>query len=123
MDRDLRNRNNRIGELVMYAKSRYGKEYTNSAEFIRECYDKVGVKIPNTSIQQSHVGRKIGFYDMIPGDLIFFCSNNYCIDNVGLYVGNGMFIHITKETCQVATSCIVASYYKSKYVLSKRIIK
>lgn len=59
------------------------------------------------------------------GDLIFFSnsSNSTSISHVGMYIGDGMFIHCASgRGCVVITAFEGSEYYQSHYVGAKRII-
>ncbi|WP_235640018.1 C40 family peptidase [Clostridioides difficile] len=54
------------------------------------CFKKVNVNLPRTSSQQSKVGKKVEKNNLQAGDLVFFHNP---VSHVGLYVGNGEFLH------------------------------
>jgi cell wall-associated NlpC family hydrolase len=61
------------------------------------------------------------------GDLLFFDtsgSNNGRISHVGIYIGNGQFIHSTssKRTWGVSISSLSEAYYMRTYVTASRVI-
>ena len=53
-------------------------------------YRAAGVEIPRTSRAQSTAGVEIPWYEMQPGDLIFFYSP---VSHVGMAIGNGLMVH------------------------------
>ena len=55
------------------------------------------------------------------GDLVFFASNSSSIGHVGIYIGNGQFIHSSSGAGCVVISDLSSSYYLKNYVGAKRI--
>ena len=57
------------------------------------------ILLPRDSSQQVNVGNQVGmlgdFSDVLPGDLLFFMSNEGQITHVGLSLGGDRFIHAT----------------------------
>lgn len=54
-----------------------------------------GIKVPRMSYDQVTQGSRIGQGDVLPGDLVFFDTDKQIggPDQVGIYVGDGKFIH------------------------------
>ncbi len=72
---------------------------TDCSGFVQQVYANFEITLPRTTWEQEKVGTQVEEKDMQPGDLVFF--SNY--DHVGIYSGNGMFIHApTKEQGKVA---------------------
>ncbi len=53
-------------------------------------YSKVGVRLPHFAAWQASQGTRVPFAALQPADLVFFGSP---IHHVGMYVGDGRFIH------------------------------
>ncbi len=53
-------------------------------------YKAAGVDLPRTSRAQSMTGIPIAWYDVQPGDLLFFYSP---VSHVGMAIGNGLMVH------------------------------
>lgn len=88
------------------AKSKLGKKYKwggngpyqyDCSGFTKEVFAKSGIKIPRVSREQAKVGRKISKHQLRKGDLIFFHSKkSKVVDHVGIYLGQGKFIHASR---------------------------
>ncbi|SHF42096.1 NlpC/P60 family protein [Seinonella peptonophila] len=66
--------------------------------------------------------------DLKRGDLVFFKNTYRCnckkgISHVGIYIGNGKFIHASSVKGQVTLSDLTNGYYKQHYYGGKRITK
>lgn len=57
-----------------------------------------------------------------PGDLVFFGWSAYSVSHVGMYIGDGQFIHASSSSTGVIISSLSETYYTNRYVGAKRII-
>lgn len=66
--------------------------------FTRHVLRKLGTELPRTVKEQARVGRRVGLSSLRPGDLVFFdaSKNIKGLDHVGVYLGNGRFVHSHK---------------------------
>lgn len=81
-----------------------------------------GIKLPRTSIEQSHIGAAVGKTDLKPGDLVFFrTSRSYRVNHVGIYVGEGRFIHAATGAGHVMVSSLDEKYYLRCYATARRV--
>jgi cell wall-associated NlpC family hydrolase len=71
---------------------------------------------------QSISGRPVAFGDLRPGDLVFF-QNTYTwgLSHVGIYIGDGKFIHAENEQTGVVISSLTSTYYKTRWYGARRI--
>ena len=63
---------------------------------------------------------------LMPGDLVFFDSsgsNNGDISHVGIYIGNGQYIHSSTSKTGVIISNLNNAYGTSTYVTARRVIR
>ncbi|UCE39883.1 MAG: C40 family peptidase, partial [Candidatus Aminicenantes bacterium] len=57
-------------------------------------YDLVGLRLPRTSLSQFKTGAPVSMKNLDRGDLVFFLGQNRNrISHVGIYTGDGNFIH------------------------------
>jgi hypothetical protein len=80
-------------------------------------YQLNGLELPRTSRQQWATGRYVGKNDLSEADLLFFAtSQSGKITHVGVYVGNGKFIHAPKRGKRIRVDSISNAYYKRHYM-------
>ena len=121
---------NSIGEkLVNLAKSKLGCKYVWGATgpntfdcsgLMLWCHKQLGITIPRTSLAQSKSGKSVSKSDLQVGDLIFWKTTSAEVGHVGMYVGNGQFIHAPNKSKPVKYDSLDNSYYKSRYVRARR---
>ena len=81
-----------------------------------------GYNLPHTATGQwqSGYGTKVSYAEMMPGDLVFFCDPSRSLgkacSHVGIYVGNGQFIHASSSKSGVIYSDLARGYYHNYYV-------
>ncbi|MGG7144675.1 NlpC/P60 family protein [Clostridium nigeriense] len=71
-----------------------------------------GIEITRTTYSQLGVGTSVSYNELQPGDLVF----TYGSDHVGIYVGNGQYIHAPQPGESVKVSP-VTSFYAARRVL------
>ena len=67
-------------------------------------------------------GRHVDKDELQPGDLVFFSDNVDPIGHVGMYIGDGQFIHASTGKGQVIITDLDSYYYAEHYTGAKRII-
>ncbi len=89
-------------DLVNYSKKFLGTNYIyggntpkgfDCSGFTQYTFGHFGIRLPRTALEQSTVGTPVTKENLKPGDLIFFGKPVY---HVGIYIGNGQFIHSPK---------------------------
>lgn len=60
--------------------------------------------------------------ELQPGDIICFGYSTYNITHVGIYIGNGQFIHASSGSGRVVITDLSTNYYTRMYVGAKRVI-
>jgi cell wall-associated NlpC family hydrolase len=84
-------------------------------------YREVGVKLPRNSDEQARVGEPVSRDHLAPGDLIFFGSSGN-VSHVGIYKGDGEFIHASTSARQVRFDRLDSKYFANRYVTARRVM-
>lgn len=119
-------------EIVAYAKQFLGRPYVYGANgpnsfdcsgFTKYIYAHFGYSIYRTASSQLSNGVSVSRTRMEPGDLVFFRNNtSKAASHVGIYVGNGQFIHASSTGDVVKISDLSSGYYCNILVGVRRII-
>jgi cell wall-associated NlpC family hydrolase len=93
--------------------------------FTSAMYRKVGVKLPRTAAEQFGVGLHISKSSLSKGDLVFFrnTAGRRGISHVGIYSGNGMFIHASSRGHAVRIDTLNSGYYSGHFAGGRRLIR
>ncbi len=91
--------------------------------FTRAVYNLCGISIPRTSREQFKVGNPVEKDSLRDGDLVFFGASESSINHVGIYVGNGKFVHAPKRGEDIKTASIDESYFERRFVGARRYIQ
>ncbi|XID93059.1 C40 family peptidase [Paenibacillaceae bacterium WGS1546] len=93
------------------------------SSFTKYVYGKQGVNLKWSSRAQSKQGKFVSKSNLKKGDLVFFSvSTPGKVNHVGIYIGNGKFIHNTtgKSVNGIVTSKL--SDYSKRYVTARRVL-
>lgn len=88
--------------------------------FVRAVFNLCGVNIPRTSGEQFQTGQTIDRGDLRDGDLVFFGDSASRINHVGIYVGDGKFVHAPRRGDDIKISRVDESYFEKRFVGARR---
>jgi len=71
-----------------------------------------GLDVPRTAAAQSRAAKPVQIDALVPGDLIFFRIAAREVDHVGIYAGNGRFIHAPRSGNVVSFAYLDDPYYR-----------
>lgn len=89
--------------------------------FTRYVYGRMGVALPHSSAEQFHTGRPVSRKELKPGDLVFFSRGGRSVGHVGIYIGNGRFVHASNPSRGVVTDALSEDYYSKRYKGARRV--
>lgn len=105
----------------MGGTSRKGIDCSGLVGFI---FNNQGFSLPRTAAQQFQIGTPVEMEELRPGDLVFF-ANTYKrgISHVGLYVGDGKFVHAENRRRGVVITRLDDGYYRAHFAGGRRLIR
>lgn len=112
--------------VVRFARSLVGVPYQyggtsprsgfDCSGFVRYVYAHFGLSLPHSSFADMLRGRRVGRWQLHPGDLVFFDDAGH----VGIYVGRGRFIH-APHSGTVVTISTMRGWYGTRFVQARRL--
>lgn len=90
--------------------------------FVSYVFGQQGVSIPRMADEQFGAGARIDMSDLQVGDLVFFSTYEPGPSHVGIYIGNGQFIHASSGAGRVIRTSLSSEYYQSRYLGARRVI-
>ena len=122
----------KASELVFNAMGFLGVPYRrggNSADtgfdcsgFVRAMYEQtIGLVLPRRANEQAAATETIDRKDLQPGDLVFFNTMRQAFSHVGIYVGEGKFIHSPKPGAQVRVEDMGVAYWARRFDGARRV--
>jgi cell wall-associated NlpC family hydrolase len=122
-----------LGEQVVdYAKQFIGYKYTyggaspatgfDCSGFVYYIYGQFGYSLNRTSYSQRHNGIAVEWDDMQAGDILVFSNSSGSYGHVGIYMGDGNFIHSVRTGVPVSVTSLWGSNYGRRLQAVRRII-
>jgi len=124
----------RTAELIATATSFIGVPYRrggNQAEsgfdcsgFVRAAFEQAkGLVLPRRANEQAAATEVIDKKDLKPGDLVFFNTMRRAFSHVGIYLGDGKFIHAPRSGAQVRVEDMQVSYWQRRFNGARRVLE
>ena len=123
---------NAASELVLNAMGFLGVPYKfggNNAEtgfdcsgFVRAVFEEsLGKVLPRRADEQAAATLPIERTELKPGDLVFFNTMRRAFSHVGIYVGDGKFIHSPRAGSTVRLEDMRKSYWETRFNGARRV--
>lgn len=109
-------------KVIATAKTKLGKPYVFGASgpssydcsgLLMLAYGTVGVSLPHSAYTIGYgIGKKVSRSDLSRGDIVCFntISDSDLVDHVGIYLGNGSFLHASSGQGRVVISSLTGFY-------------
>jgi len=121
-----------MNEVALYALSladtpyRYGGSSRENgfdcSGFVQFVYlNTLGLRLPRTSAEMSHIGSHLDRNRLLPGDLVFFNTSRQAFSHVGIYVGDGRFVHSPSAGKHIHVASLSDSYWQQRYDGARRV--
>lgn len=119
-------------QLVTFAQQFLGCPYVwggngpnafDCSGFTKYIYAQFGYTLNRTASDQLYNGTKVARGEWQPGDLIFFDNGRVStpVSHVGIYVGDGQFIHASTNSYVVQFNSLYSAHYSNTYECARRI--
>jgi cell wall-associated NlpC family hydrolase len=90
--------------------------------FVKSMYEQtIGLVLPRSAAQQAAATQTIERTELRPGDLVFFNTMRRAFSHVGIYVGNGKFIHSPKPGAEVRVEDMGLAYWARRFDGARRV--
>ncbi len=84
-------------------------------------FGQQGVRLPRVAADQARVGTPIRTVEeLLPGDAVFFADSSGYIHHMGLYMGEGKFVHSPHTGDVVKISSLSEGYYRRQFAGGRR---
>ena len=122
----------KASELVIQAMGLLGVPYKRGgmseekgfdcSGFVRHMFEKsVGLVLPRSAEEQAKVTEEINRSELKPGDLVFFNTMKRTFSHVGIYVGDGKFIHAPRPGKAVRVDDMREAYWQKRFNGARRV--
>lgn len=80
-----------------------------------------GVSVPRSTEEQRSAGRAVKRERLQPGDLVFYDTRNRPFSHVGIYLGDGVFVHAPRPGQRVRLENIDNPYWRARFNGARRL--
>ena len=117
--------------LVLQAMSAVGTEYRRggmSPQTGFDCSGLVGhvfkeawgVELPRTTRELRHAGKPVRLAQLREGDLVFYNTRGRPYSHVGIYLGEGRFVHAPRPGAKVRVERMRTAYWRARFNGARR---
>jgi cell wall-associated NlpC family hydrolase len=83
----------------------------------------VGLNLPRTAREMATLGDRVTRSELKPGDLVFFNTMRRAFSHVGIYLGNGQFVHAPSRGGAVRVESMASSYWGQRFNGARRLVQ
>ena len=80
-----------------------------------------GITLPHNVQAQSRIGVPVDLGKLEPGDLVFYNTRNHPYSHVGIYLGDGRFIHAPRPGKHVRIESLRSAYWMARFNGARRL--
>lgn len=117
-------------EVVLSATQHLGLPYVWGGEdpdrgfdcsgLIKYTFEEFNINLPHRADLQYNYGEAVKKDELQPGDVVFFATGGYPIGHVGIYVGEGKFIHSPRVGGAVRVEDMREAYWAKRFTGARR---
>jgi len=92
--------------------------------FVKHAYkESADISLPRSAAEMSQLGEVVTQAELKPGDLVFFHTRKKPNSHVGIYAGDGTFVHASSSrTKEVTVSRIGEKYWANRFDGARRVL-
>ncbi len=91
--------------------------------FVRTIFEQAkGLVLPRRAKEQAAATEVIDKKDLKPGDLVFFNTMRHAFSHVGIYLGDGKFIHSPRSGSEVRVEDMTGKYWQRRFNGARRVL-
>ena len=108
---------------VPYRRGGNDEEGFDCSGFTRHLFEaRLGLVLPRRAEEQAHAPGlvKVPRSELQPGDLVFFNTLRRTFSHVGIYIGEGRFIHAPRPGAQVRLESMQVAYWSKRFTGARR---
>ena len=120
-------------KILATAYSQFGKAYKyggrspktgfDCSGLVQWAYGQHGINLPRETKSLIHHGAEVKIKDIRPGDLLLFRGyRSRTGRHVGIYAGNGVFIHSPHTGDRIKESKTFGKHYKERFITARRVM-
>jgi len=79
------------------------------------------IRLPRNTAAQSQVGAPVSLAELQAGDLVFYDTQKRPYSHVGIYLGDGRFVHAPKAGARVRVESIRSAYWTQRFSGARRV--
>ena len=117
-------------EAAAHARNMVGKPYRyggntpngfDCSGLVHYSYARAGIAVPRTTRSQLSAGIPVSARSLRAGDLVFFDQEGKKFSHVGIYLGDGRFVHAPSSGKRVRIDRLDKRYWRKHFVAARRI--
>ncbi|MBM3276358.1 MAG: C40 family peptidase, partial [Candidatus Sericytochromatia bacterium] len=99
-----------------------GRNGIDCSGLVQQVFKKQGINLPRTAAEQAKAGQEVPRDQLQAGDLVYF-KNTYKpgVSHIGIYLGDGKFVHAPKTGDVVKVSNLDDAYYQKHWGGARRV--
>jgi len=107
---------------LKYSRGGSTSNGVDCSAFVQKVFRLFGIDLPRTAREQFQVGYKVAREALEIGDLVFFKRSKATRPtHVGIYIGDGRFIHTSLRKQRVYIDHLDSRYFTARFIGGKRI--
>lgn len=121
-----------LSALVVHAIGFVGTPYRLGGSDVETGFDcsgfvqaafrqSMGIALPRRAAEQAEATHGIDADRLLPGDLVFFNTQGREFSHVGIYVGEGRFIHSPRAGAEVRLEPMTGRYWQTRFNGARRV--